>query len=149
MNNLIKGISQQKPFVKYLVYSGIVTVIDSILVWILMTYLNINLVYANTIGVILGFFIHYALASKSIFNANYGWIGFLIYGGTFIIGLFLAGIIIHFCYQELSHFLVEEASFIVSKGASVVIPFFVLYFMRRYLYQLIFKIPKYKGGVAF
>ncbi|WP_069999813.1 GtrA family protein [Cellulosilyticum sp. I15G10I2] len=148
MNSIRRRISLHNPLIKYFIYSVLAAVIDGGLVWLLISYFDVSLVYANTTGVILGFFIHYVLASKSIFNAAYGLLGFLIYIGTFVVGLFLAGGLISLCYQYVFYFLSRELNFLFSKGVSLIVPFFVLYFMRKYLYHLVEKTAKHKGDVA-
>lgn len=126
-------------FIKYLMSSGFVAVVDVILVWILMKYFNIELVYANTVGVVCGFLLHYMISARAVFQTHYNWMGFLIYVGTFIVGLFLTGFLLVLAYQHLFNFLRGELNFLVSKSFATVIPFFILYFTRKYLYQIIDK----------
>lgn len=128
--------------IKYFWYSIISTVFDVILVLILLRVFKVTLVYANTVGVLLGFAVHYILASKSVFDFRYGILGFSVYAVTFLFGLALADYIIYISYNNVFYFLKNSVNFLLSKCASIVIPFFILYFMRKYIY---FIIKKYKG----
>lgn len=139
-------ISKYESLIKYLSYSIFVTFIDVFLVWLLMTFLGVQIIYANTIGVITGFIVHYFLASKSVFNVEYGIMGFLVYIGTFIIGLAMADFIVYLSYKNVFYFLGKDTNFLFSKGASIVAPFFILYFMRKYIYALIGKYYEKRGG---
>lgn len=125
------------PLMKYLYYSILVTVLDVAIVWILYRYFNINIVISNTVGVIAGFLIHYILASKSVFNSEYGVSGFIIYLGTFLLGLALANGLIFLGKYYLFCSLPADIDFLFSKGLSIVIPFFILYYLRKFLYRLL------------
>lgn len=124
---------------KYLFYSTIVTVIDFFVVWALTNFLNVNLIYANTIAVILGFIIHYILASKSVFNTDYGIKGFTVYILTFILGLICADVLIYVSYKYLFYFMENNIKLLLSKGVSIVGPFFIMYFIRKYVYKILNK----------
>lgn len=124
---------------KYLFYSTIVTVIDFFVVWALTNFLNVNLIYANTIAVILGFIIHYILASKSVFNTDYGIKGFTVYILTFILGLICADVLIYVSYKYLFYFMENNIKLLLSKGVSIVGPFFIMYFIRKYAYKILNK----------
>ncbi|MCD2346181.1 GtrA family protein [Clostridium guangxiense] len=124
---------------KYLFYSTIVTVIDFFVVWALTNFLNVNLIYANTIAVILGFIIHYILASKSVFNTGYGIKGFTVYILTFILGLICADVLIYVSYEYLFYFMENNIKLLLSKGVSIVGPFFIMYFIRKYAYKILNK----------
>lgn len=124
---------------KYLFYSTIVTVIDFFVVWVLTNFFNVNLICANTIAVILGFIIHYILASKSVFNTEYGIKGFAVYISTFILGLVCADALIYVSYEYLFCFMGHNINLILSKGVSIVGPFFIMYFIRKYAYKILNK----------
>lgn len=113
----------------YLIFSVIVTVVDVAVVYLLKTFTDLDIVTSNTIGVVLGFIIHYLLSSNAVFDSKYGIKGFAIYLGTFIFGLFLADLIIWIFYH------IFRSGFGISKGMSIVLPFFVLYYMRKTLYD--------------
>jgi putative flippase GtrA len=123
------------PIMRYFLYSVFVTFIDTAIVWVLYRMLFFDVVTANTIGVVTGFVIHYILSSKAVFQTKFGVISFTIYLGTFFMGLVLADLLIflgeHYIFVGLS----ENLSFLLSKGISIAIPFFFLYFTRRTLFE--------------
>lgn len=125
------------PFMLYMLYSVLVTIIDTAVVWLLFRVMNVNLVAANTTGVITGFIIHYLLSSKSVFQAKYGIAGFSIYFGTFLMGLAMADWIIytgdHYLFRNFN----ADLCFLLSKAVSIIIPFFVMYFIRRILFNIL------------
>jgi putative flippase GtrA len=110
---------------------------------------KVNIIYANTAGVILGFIIHYILSSKSVFDMDYGVTGFIVYMGTFIVGLALADYLISTSYNHIFQYLPENIRFLLSKGVSLVVPFFVLYYARRYIYNFIGKHYSRNGDEGF
>lgn len=123
------------PLLLYLCYSIIVTMVDISIVWLLHRIFSINIVAANTIGVISGTVIHYLLSIKSVFNFDYGVSGFSIYFITFLFGLSLADALIYIGNSYLFNTLTDNLNFLLSKGLSVVVPFFCLYYLRKLLYR--------------
>jgi len=125
------------PIILYMLISTLVAVIDTTIVWVMYKLLHIDLVASNTTGVVTGFIIHYRLSSKSVFKTSHSISGFIIYFGTFLLGLACADWLIYFGETKLFDSLNEHISFLLSKGVSVLLPFFVLYFIRKFLfYQL-------------
>lgn len=122
--------------VNYLFYSIVVTLVDTGIVWALVRFSEIHLVAANTIGVVSGFLLHYLLASKSVFQAEYGIVGFLVYLSTFIFGLALANWLIYMSYQYVFFAYSVNLRILLSKGISIAVPFFVLYYLRKHLFLL-------------
>lgn len=131
MIDLIKKYSR---FLKYGIISVIITIIDVIVVRLL--YLNdIKLVYANTAGMITGSIVQFILNSKFTFKNEIN-LKYLIYHfGTFLFGVWLANTIIDFSYNLLLKNISEVFSFYIAKGLSIILPFFVLYFIRAYLFN--------------
>lgn len=127
----------RKPFFSYILISVLVCFIDTAIVWSLYSGVHINLVSANSAGVITGFIAHYCLSTKFVFRTKLGLKGFSIYFVTFLIGLVMADWLIyygeHFIFNELS----RELSFLYSKGMSVFIPFLILYFIRKSLFVIL------------
>ena len=133
--NLIKSFFlRTQALAKYFIYSIIVAVADTLIVWILVRCSVTGIVSANTIGVITGFILHYILSSRSVFNAEYGICGFVIYLSTFLFGLGLANGIIFLCYEYVFAGYAIDLRLLLSKGVSIAAPFFVMYFMRKYLF---------------
>ncbi|HBV89006.1 MAG TPA: hypothetical protein DEF42_20735 [Desulfosporosinus sp.] len=124
---------------RYLIYSLLVALVDTMIVWSLTRFWSVSLITANTIGIVFGFILHYFLASKSVFHTEYGYKGLLIYLSTFIFGLVCANWLIYMSYEYMFDFCMIDLRLILSKGVSLVIPFFVLYFARKYLFSLLNK----------
>lgn len=138
--NIIKLIIQRKLAIwKYLKYSAVVTLVDMMIVWSLTHFWSVPLIIANTIGVVSGFMLHYLLVSKSVFQTEYGSQGFLIYLSTFIFGLLFANWLIYVSYEYFFYAYKADLRLILSKSVSLMIPFFVLYFTRKYLFSLLNK----------
>jgi len=138
--NIIKLILTGKPSIlKYLTYSAVATVVDTMIVWLLIRFWSVPLITANTTGIVSGGILHYLLVSKSVFQTGYGAKGFLIYLSTFIFGLFIANCLIHVSYEYIFCDYMVDLRILLSKGVSLTIPFFILYFTRRYLFSLLNK----------
>ncbi len=138
--DLIKSIQRANTaLTKYFLYSLIVTVFDTGIVWLLVRFSVLHLVAANTIGVIAGFGLHYILASKSVFDAEYGIVGFVLYLITFLFGLILANWLIYASYSYVFTTYSENFRILMSKGVSIAVPFFAMYYMRKYLFLMLNK----------
>lgn len=142
MNHLRQLLNIKTPMLNYLLYSIIVAAIDTLIVWVAVRFQLANLIVANTIGVVAGFLIHYFLSSKKVFDMDYGIVGFTIYLATFIIGLFFANVIIYLGFTYMFNWFEIDFRILLSKGLSIVIPFFVLYYIRKYLFE---RLNKKKG----
>jgi len=134
MKLLLKG---KIAIANYFFYSVIVTVVDTGIVWALVRFSSVHLVTANTIGVVTGFLLHYLLASKTVFDTEYGIAGFVIYLATFLIGLVLANWLIFMSYNYVFHAFALDLRILMSKGVSVAIPFFAMYYIRKYSFLLL------------
>ena len=119
----------------YALVSALSTVLDTAAAWLLFAKIGTPLVLANTAGVVLGFLLHYLLASRAVFRAEYGLAGFAVYLGTFLFGLGLADLIVSSAFRLARQALSEGPAFLLSKGMSVILPFFVLYYLRLNLYR--------------
>ena len=118
--------------IRYGINSIVTTVVDTAIVWILVK-MGISIVAANTTGVIVGFLLGYVLTAAYVFQAAKGKMGFVIYFGTFLIGLVLADYLIWLGNTRLFAVFSESVNFLLSKGLSIVVPFFVMYFLRKIL----------------
>lgn len=123
---------------RYGINSVVTTVVDTAIVWILVK-MGISIVAANTTGVIVGFLLGYVLTAAYVFQAAKGKMGFVIYFGTFLIGLVLADYLIWLGNTRLFTAFSESVNFLLSKGLSIVVPFFVMYFLRKILYGMLEK----------
>lgn len=123
---------------RYGINSVVTTIVDTAIVWILVK-MGISIVAANTTGVIVGFLLGYVLTAAYVFQAAKGKMGFVIYFGTFLIGLVLADYLIWLGNTRLFTAFSESVNFLLSKGLSIVVPFFVMYFLRKILYGMLEK----------
>lgn len=135
MVSLKEKVKSNSVLIRYLIYSMIVTVLDLTAVYVMIRVFKWSLINSNTFGVILGFIVHYILSSKKVFNTDYGFRGFIIYLGTFILGLFIANFLIYVSYEYIFQSLNSDVNLLLSKGISVVLPFFFLYYFRKFLYK--------------
>jgi putative flippase GtrA len=92
--------------------------------------LFLPLVAANTIGVVLGFTVQYFLVSNRVYNSRNTatFVKFLL---TFFLGLLLANGIVWLFREQFFGGSDSLLAFAVSKGASIVLPFFAIYFIRK------------------
>lgn len=139
MRKLWQKYKEAPKFVIYFLNSCFVTGLDVICVWILYRLCGINVVVANTIGVLLGFVIDYILSAKFVFKTAEGTLGFVVYFVTFLLGLVLGDVTIYQGETALFLWVPEQYRFLFSKGLSIILPFFVMYFLRKILYYLIEK----------
>lgn len=127
--------SEKKKLLKYLLISIFITLIDLAIVYILRFFFHQSLVFSNTIGVVSGCIVQYFLTSKYVFDVKRDRKSIIIFFGTFLVGLVLADITIYLTDMALKGYFTEKIVFFVAKGASMVVPFFVIYYLRRYLYE--------------
>lgn len=126
---------KQHTFLKYLGVSAGSLVLDMTIVSILYLISGKELLWANTAGLVAGFLFTFFL-SHFVFNAPLDWKGFAIYLGTFFLGVILANSIILYANRLLTVPLGRKGAFVIAKGLSVVLPFFIMYTIRKRLFQL-------------
>ena len=130
MQFIRKMLQDHKGFIIYLLISCFVTVVDVGLSFSLENL--IGTFFANAIGVVTGFILQYILMSRKVFNRS-DMRAFIVFILTFIAGLILAQAIVVGSRRWLFHGQDTILAFIVSKGLSIVIPFFFMYFTRKKL----------------
>lgn len=113
--------------IKYFIISSIAGVIDLIAAYICYRYLNYNYLLSCNIGIFAGLIFQYFTTLKYVFKKNKKGTFFFVFVGTFFLGLALADGTMWVSWDVLS------LPFIVSKMASMGIPFFITYFIRRRL----------------
>ncbi|MBR2524752.1 MAG: GtrA family protein [Clostridiales bacterium] len=124
----IRGfIRNHKAFVMYGLISVFVTVIDVIVCRVLERY--IPPVAANTIGVITGFIIQYFLTARHVYKTM-SRKSFIIFLLTFFLNLLMADGIVYVFRTFVFGGSDAGMPFLISKGASIVLPFFITYFIR-------------------
>lgn len=117
-----------KQFYRYLVISIFVTIID--IITSRVSELFVDILIANSIGIFIGFFVQYLLTSKYVYNRK-KMSTFIKFFVTFLLGFILANGIVYVCRYMIFKESKSIIAFIVSKGLSIVIPFFVMYFIRK------------------
>lgn len=122
--------NEHKAFVHYLLISAFVTVVDICVSK--ASELITGPVIANTMGVVTGFIIQYILVSRKVYNKN-NMRTFIIFLLTFLLGLVLANSIVYASRVYIFDNSEGLLAFAVSKGLSIVLPFFVTYFLRKRL----------------
>lgn len=134
-----KQYAEHKAFIMYGLISVIVTVIDVIVSRVsekafalFIDNVAIVPVVANTLGVIVGFIIQYFLTARHVYNTQ-SIKSFSIFLATFFVNLLLATAIIFLFRTYVFGNSEGTIAFLVSKGASIVFPFFATYFIRKRL----------------
>ncbi len=115
----------------YLLISCLATLVDVSLVWLLYRQLGLGLVAANTLGVLCGFVISYLLSARLVFRRLRNRRGLAVFFLTFLGGLALADLLIFWGENRWFAAFEEGWRFFLSKGLSIVVPFFVMYEIRR------------------
>jgi len=124
-----------KMVLTYFSHSVLSTVVDTVIVWCLLRYVRMDITWANTCGVAAGFILGFFLDVKRTFHSNYSAAAFAVYFGTFLLGLGLANVLITVTYEALIALIPQGWAFLLSKGVSVVVPFFAMYFVRKFAYR--------------
>lgn len=117
-----------RSFLRYGMISVFVTIIDVLVSRV--SEITFDPVVANTIGVIVGFIIQYFLTAQHVYN-NKDLRTFIVFLLTFFIGLILANVIVFFSRNFLFVDMETNLAFLISKGFSIVVPFFITYFIRK------------------
>lgn len=137
INRVVVFVKKNMIFSRYLFVSIVVTIFDVLIVMIMRNWFNTGIVTANTVGVVSGSVLQYFLVSRHVFYMEYGVEGVLVFFGTFLFGLLLADWVIWFSNRVLPYSLDKNVNLLISKGFSIVIPFFILYGIRKYLFDLL------------
>ena len=140
MNNLFK-LEKNMPhcyrIVKYVLCSVATALLETAVGWVLLHLLPYGIVAANTVAIIIGAIVHYFLTLLLVFEKRKNAKSFAVYIVTFLLGLVLQNAIIWAFYEQLLINQTEIFRFVISKGMSLVIPFFLLYYIRSYFNQKI------------
>ena len=112
---------------KYFLISCLASIVDLIISNYLYNVTQINYLLACNLGIAVGFLFQYFTGMKYIFKEGSKSKSFAIYLSTFAIGLFLATMTMWISYEIL------YMSFLYSKLLSMLVPFFITYFLRRAL----------------
>ena len=129
-NKISQWIKAHKAFVSYFLISVFVTLVDVVVSRVSERFVDI--VIANTIGVVTGFVIQYFLCTRKVYagsSVKTAVIFFL----TWLFGLGLANLIVYVVRVLIFANREGIIYYLIGKGASIAIPFFVLYFIRKKL----------------
>ncbi len=120
--------------VKYIFVSLFTAAIEAVIGFLLMNDKGFHIIGANTFSILIGSTIHYLLISKKVFNKDYNLYTIIIYLSTFILGIVLQNIVIFYSYNQILTFFSPYLRYAGSKFLSIVIPFGVVYSIRKKLY---------------
>ena len=126
---------KNKKILKYLCCSVVAALFEIVLGWLLLKHLLSQIVVVNTITIIMGAILHYFLTLLFVFEKENSYKNILIYAISFVLGIFIQDGIIWLFYNEILTRNNEMIRYSVSKGLSLVIPFFGLYYIRSILYE--------------
>ena len=118
----------------YIIYSGITAVIEMLIGLLLLNTFISDEVLANTVSVVIGTVIHYFLVTKSTFKSKVTIGSIAVYLITFLLGLGIQNGVVWLGYNVLFVKFPENFRFVVSKAASLVISFAVMFIIRKMLY---------------
>lgn len=130
----VKLYEQYKMLIKYIVITGAVAVVETIIGYSLKEFCSMSIVYANTISIIIGYVIHYIAISKKVFYSEINKYTVLAYLITFIVGTVLQNAVLKICYEAM--LLLEwydGIKYTFSKFVSLVLPFGITYQLRKWL----------------
>lgn len=117
-----------KSFLLYGIISVFVTLVD--VATCRICEIRISSVAANTVGVVTGFIIQYFLTARHVYNKN-NIKSFIVFLWTFLIGLIVANTIVYVFRTFIFNGADSNLAFLTSKGFSIVLPFFLMYFLRK------------------
>lgn len=127
-------IKNHLTLIKYMAAAFSGHVLNFITAYVLYLGLDKNLIFSNTTGLIVGFFFTF-LASKIVFHKNHTLKGFLVYLGTFLLGMVLDNLIIKLASGFFIKFFAKNIAFLISKLLSGIVPFAVSYILRKKIFK--------------
>lgn len=131
-----------RQIIVYGLCSAFTCVLETIIGYILKNYVGIELIIANSASILIGAIIHYLLVTNKAFKLSISLWNCFVYIITFVLGFVLQNIVMKVSYDSILYILPELYRYTISKFASVVVPFFFVYYVRKYLYSI--KIKKDK-----
>lgn len=120
---------------KYLMCSIFTMLLETIIGLIIIIIVDLDVVFINSISIMLGATVHYLLISKKVFHNKIEIYTVIKYILSFIIGLFLQNLVLSVFYGHILVMYNDNIRFIVSKVMSVGISFVVTYFIRKNLFM--------------
>ena len=129
ISKIKEWIKAHRSFVIYFTISVFVTLVDIVVSRVCERFVDV--VIANTIGVVTGFIIQYFLCTRKIYTGSVK--SAIIFFVTWLFGLGLANLIVYVVRVLIFENREGFIYYLIGKGASIAIPFFVLYFIRKKL----------------
>ena len=130
-------ISKRRKLLVYLLCSLATAALETGVGWCLIRLFPINIVYANTIAILVGAAAHYLLTLSLVFQMRGSLQSALAYALTFVLGLLFQNAIIWLFYQVVFDNSGLFWQFLISKGLSLALPFFLTYYLRTKINQAI------------
>lgn len=138
MEKIKQLLNKYRQILIYIGCSVFTCLLEAGIGYLLKNYLQYPLVIANTISIFLGAVVHYVLVSTKAFEKKMNAWNLFVYVATFTLGLLLQNLVIYVVYNKCLCMLgddYEMLRYVCSKFISVAIPFFVIYYLRKYLYN--------------
>ncbi|MDO5028196.1 MAG: hypothetical protein Q4E36_02915 [Bacillota bacterium] len=131
----IKNLIQKyQTLLKYMLTALTGSIFNLITAYSLYIVFNKGLIFSNTCGLIVGFLLTF-IGSKLVFGKKYSIKGFLVYLGSFLLGMLMANIIINYAFLFFNKFLRKRLAFLTSKVLSGILPFTTSYAIRRLVFK--------------
>lgn len=111
----------------YFIISCLVSIVDLLIALVLFKFANVSYLTACNVGIVTGFIIQYAACTKYVFKDRGFVSSIAVYLFTFLFGLMLADVIMSVSYSMF------KLPFLVSKSNSMIVPFFITFFIRKKL----------------
>lgn len=138
MKKIMQLLEKHRQIIIYIGCSVFTCLFEAVIGYILKDQIGYPLVFANTISIFLGAIVHYILVSTKAFEKKMNAWNLFVYVATFVLGLLLQNVVIYLTYHKCLIFLdskYEMIRYVGSKFVSVAIPFFLIYYLRKYLYN--------------
>ena len=126
-------IIKNKSLIIYLLCSVIAALIESVIGWTLLHLLSLHITIINTMAILFGAVVHYFLTSIFVFKVKRNVTSAGIYFVSFGMGILLQNVVIWLFYDFVLVSATGGLRFAISKGASLAIPFLVVYWVRKKL----------------
>lgn len=139
MKKTVDLIKSNKKIIFYFGCSAAAAIIETVFLLIFKRVLPLislnDIVYANTLAVIVSSVFHYILTSKLVFKVKMNFASAVVYLITFFIGLGIQNGVIWITYNKLLNRFIENDTLLtlVCKVISLAASFFITYFIRNIL----------------
>lgn len=115
---------------KYTIISFIVGSIDFFIAYFIYQVLGLHYMLASNIGIAVGFLLQFMAGMKYVFKSNSYTKSFVVYIVSLFLGVAISNLILWFSFNFM------KMPFLISKFLSMVLPFFIVYFMRRVMIEV-------------